>query len=194
MTNGSLLLLHWAPYLISVNSLLSHNYKVFPEVTSNSKSLVRGVGILSLRVICPCYIPRDIPVLALSLVSAHKSPQVWVGILSAPSKPSSVMGGPSSVPNSCWANGLGSLYLLELSLGEQEPKSPLLWDLWNPSRLPSFPLTKPQSIIIKTLFRELPEFKVSSHHLLLASPDPKQENIYLVSEAWSPCSWSFFFF
>lgn len=74
VTNGSLLFLHWAPYLISVNSLLSHKYKVFPEVTSNSKSLVRGVGILSLRVICPCYIPRDIPVLALSLVSAHKCP------------------------------------------------------------------------------------------------------------------------
>lgn len=98
MTNGSLFFLHWAHYLISVNSLLFHNHKIFPEVPSNSTSLVRSMGILSLLA------SPDNRVLTVSLLSTHRGPLGLGGDshCSFHAKQGSV---PSSAPNSRWENG-----------------------------------------------------------------------------------------
>ena len=124
MTNGSLFFLAWAHYLISVNSLLFHNHKIFPEVPSNSTSLVRSMGILSLLAS-----PETI-VFWLCLCSPITGALwVWVVTPTALSTPSKEVFLPLP-PTHAGKMELGSPYLLKLSLGDRT-YVPLLWDLWN---------------------------------------------------------------
>lgn len=103
--NGFALFLHWDSHLISAIYFFTHNYHVFSEVTSNSKSLMKAWEFCSWESsVHATNILWGILALALSLASVHKSPLGPLTLIS-PSMLVLIMHNPSSAPNSYWTIG-----------------------------------------------------------------------------------------
>lgn len=147
-----------------------HNYRVFSEVTSHSKSLVRAWEF------CPWESPVHatsilvgIPVLALSLVSVQKTPLSLRTLISF-SRPSLIMHDPSSAPNSCWAIWSLIIYTSLSSFWGTGIEVPIDLGSLKPSLISFYQVTEGNHW---NPFTGPPEFKVSSLHLPFSSPYPK---------------------